>query len=118
MESGVRTQEPSAHLRLGIWANLDQFLVQTLLVFFVGITIGLERNVVPILAKDEFTVGSTSLILLFVVSFGVVKAALNLWDWHCGVRVWGLLGRFAAGQRAIERPHALSAISLSASYSP
>jgi hypothetical protein len=37
--------------RLGILPNLGQFLVQTLLVFFVGITVGLERNVVPLLAR-------------------------------------------------------------------
>ena len=41
-------------LRLGILPNLSQFLVQTLLVFFVGMTVGLERTVVPVLAKEEF----------------------------------------------------------------
>ena len=65
-------------LRLGIRANLDQFLLQTLLVFFVGITVGLERNVVPLLAEEEFAVASTSVVLSFVVSFGFVKALLNL----------------------------------------
>jgi MFS family permease len=64
--------------RLGILPNLGQFLVQTLLVFFVGITIGLERNVVPVLAREEFGIASTSVILSFVVSFGFVKALLNL----------------------------------------
>ena len=58
--------------------NIGQFLVQTLLVFFVGMTIGLERNVVPLLAEEEFAVASTSVILSFVVSFGFVKALLNL----------------------------------------
>ena len=64
---------------MGIVPNLGQFLVQTPLVFFAGITIGLERNVVPVLAKDEFAIGSTSVILSFVVSFGFVKALLNLY---------------------------------------
>lgn len=63
---------------MGIMANLGQFVVQTVLVFFVGITIGLERNVVPILAKEEFAIASASVILSFVVSFGFVKAILNL----------------------------------------
>ena len=63
---------------LGIRANLSQFLVLTLLVFFAGVTVGLERNVVPLLAEDEFAIASTSVILSFVVSFGVVKALLNL----------------------------------------
>ena len=63
---------------LGIRANLGQFLVQTLLVFFVGMTVGLERNVVPVLAEEEFAIASSSVILSFVVSFGFVKALLNL----------------------------------------
>ena len=65
-------------LQLGIRPNLGQFLVQTLLVFFVGITVGLERNVIPVLAEDEFAIASSSVILSFVVSFGFVKALLNL----------------------------------------
>ena len=65
-------------LRLGILPNLNQFLVQTLLVFFVGMTVGLERNVVPLLAEEEFAIASSSVILSFVVSFGFVKALLNL----------------------------------------
>ena len=63
---------------LGIFPNLGQFLVQTLLVFFVGITVGQERNVLPVLADEEFAIASTSVILSFVVSFGFVKALLNL----------------------------------------
>lgn len=34
----------------GIRANLGQFAQQLLQVFFVGLTIGLQRNVVPVLA--------------------------------------------------------------------
>lgn len=67
-----------SNFKLGIMANLGQFAVQTLLVFFVGITIGLERNIVPVLAKEEYAIASTSVILAFVVSFGFVKALLNL----------------------------------------
>ena len=63
---------------LGIRANLPQFCVQTLLVFFVGVTVGLERNVVPVLAEEEFAVASASVVLSFVVSFGLVKGLLNL----------------------------------------
>ena len=63
---------------MGIRPNLGQFFVQILFVFFVGITVGLERNVIPVLAEDEFAIASTSVILSFVVSFGFVKALLNL----------------------------------------
>ena len=65
--------------QVGILPNLGQFLVQTLLVFFVGMTVGLERNVVPLLAEEEFAIASSSVILSFVVSFGFVKAVLNLY---------------------------------------
>ena len=75
--------------QLGILPNLGQFLVQTLLVFFVGMTVGLERSVVPVLAEEEFAIASSSVILSFVVSFGFVKAVLNL----CGGRLSELWGR-------------------------
>lgn len=65
-------------LKVGIKANLVQFLLQLLLVFFVGITLGLERNIIPILGKEEFGVASFSILSSFIVSFGIVKALLNL----------------------------------------
>ncbi len=48
-------------------------------VFFVGLTIGLQRNVIPALAEQEFGVpaGSFALLTAFIVSFGFVKGALN-----------------------------------------
>ncbi len=67
-------------LRVGIKGNLDQFILQILLVFFVGITVGLERNIVPILGKEEFGVASFSILFSFIVSFGFVKALLNLFS--------------------------------------
>lgn len=63
----------------GIRPNLGQFLAQLLQVFFVGLTIGMQRNVVPALAESEFGVpaGSFTLLMAFVVSFGFVKGAMN-----------------------------------------
>ena len=63
----------------GIRLNLGQFLQQLLQVFFVGLTIGMQRNVVPVLAEQEFGVppGSFTLLMAFVVSFGFVKGAMN-----------------------------------------
>ena len=40
----------------GIRPNLGQFAQQLLQVFFVGLTIGMQRNVVPALAESEFGV--------------------------------------------------------------
>ena len=64
---------------LGIKANIGQFCQQLLQVFFVGLTIGLQRNVVPILAETEFGVsaGSFTLLMAFIISFGFVKGAMN-----------------------------------------
>ncbi|KCZ71037.1 arabinose efflux permease family protein [Candidatus Methanoperedens nitroreducens] len=84
----------------GIRANLSQFFLQVLLVFFVGVTVGLERNIVPILAKEEFHVGSFSVLFSFIVSFGIVKALLNLssgaWSERWGRKPFLILGWIAA----------------------
>lgn len=63
----------------GIRPNLGQFAQQLLQVFFVGLTIGMQRTVVPVLAETEFGVpaGSVTLLMAFVVSFGFVKGAMN-----------------------------------------
>ncbi|WP_458188790.1 MFS transporter [Haladaptatus sp. NG-WS-4] len=63
----------------GIRANWKQFTLQLLTVFAVGLTIGAERNVVPILGRDVLGVESLLIIGSFVVSFGFVKALLNLY---------------------------------------
>ena len=62
----------------GISRNWRQFTLQLLVVFAVGLTIGTERNVVPVIGRDVLDVSSILLIGSFVVSFGVVKALLNL----------------------------------------
>ena len=56
----------------GIRANLGQFTQQLVQVFFVGLTIGLQRNVIPALAEQEFGVapGSYTLLMAFIISFG------------------------------------------------
>ncbi len=63
----------------GIRDNIGQFSQQLLQVFFVGLTIGLQRNVIPALAEQEFGVpaGSFALLTAFIVSFGFVKGTLN-----------------------------------------
>lgn len=58
---------------------MGQFALQLLQVFFVGLMIGTERTVIPILAKEEFSIASSSVIFAFIVSFGFAKALLNLY---------------------------------------
>jgi hypothetical protein len=41
--------------RHGIRQNLGQFGQQLLQVFFVGLTIGMQRTVVPVLAESEYS---------------------------------------------------------------
>jgi MFS family permease len=63
----------------GIRDNLGQFTHQVVQVFFVGLTLGMMRTVVPALSESEFGVARGSFLLLasFVVAFGVVKGSLN-----------------------------------------
>ncbi|WP_435157465.1 MFS transporter [Haladaptatus sp. DFWS20] len=63
----------------GIRRNWSQFALQLVTVFAVGLTIGAERNVVPVLGRDVLGVESMLVIGSFVVSFGFVKALLNLY---------------------------------------
>ncbi|MBB6647075.1 MFS transporter [Halobellus ruber] len=63
----------------GIREHLGQFSLHVLLVFATGLTIGSERTVVPVLGEDVLGVESFLVIGSFVVSFGFVKALLNLY---------------------------------------
>ncbi len=64
----------------GIRRNWRQFALQVLTVFAVGLTMGSQRNVVPIMGEETFGVESLLVIGSFVVSFGIVKAVLNLYS--------------------------------------
>ena len=77
MIATVSAPSESRH-RLGIAANRGQFTLQAVQVFFVGLVIGMERAALPTLAA-EFGVRPGAFLFLasFVVSFGVVKGALN-----------------------------------------
>ncbi|MFC4551061.1 MULTISPECIES: MFS transporter [Halorussus] len=69
----------SPTLEQGIREHLGQFSLHILLVFATGLTIGSERAVVPVLGRDVFGVESLLVVGSFVVSFGFVKALLNLY---------------------------------------
>ncbi len=63
----------------GIRVNLPQFVWQAVQVFLVGLLVGMERTVLPVVAARDFGVPRTSFLYLlsFVISFGLVKGALN-----------------------------------------
>ena len=58
--------------------NWQQFALLILINAFVGGMVGIERTVVPLIGSKEFGITSTTLVVSFIVSFGVVKALANL----------------------------------------
>ena len=62
----------------GLSRNWKQFLLLVLVNAFVGGMVGLERTLLPKLAKEDFNVASATAILSFIAVFGVVKAISNL----------------------------------------
>ena len=73
---------------LGLRANWPQFALLVLINAFVGGMVGIERTVVPLIGAEEFHLASTTLVVSFIVSFGVVKACANLVSGHLA-DVWG-----------------------------
>lgn len=73
---------PSAGIRLGLKENWKQFSLLVLVNCFVGGMVGLERTVVPLIGSELFRIPSTTLIVSFIVSFGIIKALTNLASGH------------------------------------
>jgi len=69
-------------IRLGLHENLGQFSILVLINVFVGMMVGLERTVVPLIGEIEFGLVSKTAIVSFIVSFGVTKAVCNLFAAH------------------------------------
>ena len=65
-------------IRLGLLENVGQFSLLVLINVFVGMMVGLERTVVPLIGEKEFGLVSKTAIVSFIVSFGVTKAICNL----------------------------------------
>ena len=75
IDHGPQSDGPVA---LGLRANWQQFTLLILINAFVGGMVGLERTVVPLIGSEEFKIASTTLVVSFIVSFGVIKAFANL----------------------------------------
>src|SRR6478752_10015688 len=65
-------------IALGLRANWRQFALLILINAFVGGMVGIERTVVPLIGSEEFGIASTTIVVSFIVSFGVIKALANL----------------------------------------
>jgi MFS family permease len=69
-------------ISLGLRENWRQFSLLVLVNAFVGGMVGLERTVVPLIGSETFRIASTTIVVSFIVSFGVVKACANLVSGH------------------------------------
>lgn len=65
------------NIQLGLKENWRQFSLLLIVNAFVGGMVGLERTILPKLAAEEFNIVATSLILSFIIVFGIVKAITN-----------------------------------------
>jgi len=68
----------TATVRLGLRENLAQFSLLVLVNAFVGGMVGLERTVVPLIGTREFGIGSEVVVFSFIITFGLIKACVNL----------------------------------------
>jgi MFS family permease len=66
-------------VELGLRANWQQFALLVAVNAFVGGMVGMERSVLPILARDEFGIASRTVAVSFVATFGLAKAIANLY---------------------------------------
>jgi MFS family permease len=78
MTEAVTGPQTAPSVRLGLKENWPQFALLVLINAFVGGMVGIERTVVPLIGSEEFKISSTTLVVSFIVSFGVVKACANL----------------------------------------
>ncbi len=66
---------------LGLKENWQQFTLLVIINAFVGGMIGLERNILPQLAEQEFGLASKTAMFSFIVAFGITKA---IWNYFSG----------------------------------
>jgi MFS family permease len=83
-------------IRLGLRANWQQFTLLVVVNAFVGAMIGLERTLLPLIAEADFGLASRTVVLSFLISFGLVKAVANLFAGGLGDR-WGRKRILVAG---------------------
>jgi MFS family permease len=73
----VKENKASQNIRLGLSANWEQFTLLVVVNCFVGAMVGLERSVLPVLAREDFGLASKTAILSFLITFGIFKPAAN-----------------------------------------
>src|SRR6266699_3921560 len=86
-EKRLPPQAAQSVVQLGLRANWQQFTLLVIVNAFVGGMVGLERSIVPLLGQRVFGLASTTAVLSFIVSFGVVKALANLFAGRISDRI-------------------------------
>src|SRR6185437_12754715 len=70
--------EATDRVRLGLRENAAQFSLLVTVNAFVGLMVGLERAVLPLVGRQSFHLASDAAVLSFIVAFGFAKALTNL----------------------------------------
>lgn len=65
-------------VELGLRENAAQFSLLVAVNAFVGLMVGLERSVLPLIGRQSFHLSSSTAVLTFLVAFGFTKALTNL----------------------------------------
>src|ERR1700674_3824182 len=81
------TAEAHVPIQLGLRANWRQFTLLVIVNAFVGGMVGLERSIMPLLGQRVFGLASTTAVLSFIMSFGIVKALANLFAGRLSDRI-------------------------------
>ena len=76
--AALSRSDGAPEVRLGLRENWPQFALLVLVNAFVGVMVGVERSVLPLIAEDEFAVASATAAMSFLVAFGLTKAVANL----------------------------------------
>ena len=64
-------------IKLGLKENIGQFMLLVIINAFVGGMIGLERSILPKIAETDFHITTSTIILSFIILFGIFKAGSN-----------------------------------------
>ena len=76
-QPAMRAAGSGGGLRLGLRANLAQFTLLVAVNALVGGTLGEERTVLPLLARDTFHLSASISALTYILAFGATKAVTN-----------------------------------------
>ena len=73
----IARRAPDRVAVLGLGENARQFALLVMVNAFVGAVVGVERSVLPLVARERFGIVATTVLLGFVAAFGIAKACAN-----------------------------------------